>query len=279
MNSNEFSNQFDVLYNNISNNQAPGLNEYEKSVFLTKAEYELVKNHFSPESNSKQKGFDDTFKRDSDFSTIVRYKIIPLTSVDVSNFDPRAYKIVLEDKVFITLNEQLRLVNTDTTPATPVVTVEGVRQVIPISYDEYTRLMSKPYKEPLKYQAWRLRATDGTLSPSGESGTIDNSTIELIVRTADKKWAAESSNNSLSYAVRYVKKPNPIILESFESVYGEDVSIEGQNTPIIVNGSPCELNPMLHEEVLQRAVELAKVAWSGDQNDIQASITAGQRSE
>jgi hypothetical protein len=142
--------------------------------------------------------------------------------------------------------------------------VEGVRQVIPISYNEYTRLMSKPYKEPLKYQAWRLRATDGTISPSGESGTIDNSTIELIVRTADKNWAAESSNNSLSYAVRYVKKPNPIILESFASVYGEDVSIEGQNTPIIVNGSPCELNPMLHEEILQRAVELAKVAWSGD---------------
>ena len=31
----EFSNQFDVLYNNITSNQAPGLNEYEKSVFLT----------------------------------------------------------------------------------------------------------------------------------------------------------------------------------------------------------------------------------------------------
>ena len=34
----EFSDQFDVLYNNITSNQAPGLNEYEKSVVLTKAE-------------------------------------------------------------------------------------------------------------------------------------------------------------------------------------------------------------------------------------------------
>lgn len=33
----EFSDEFDVLYNNITSNQAPGLNEYEKSVFLTKA--------------------------------------------------------------------------------------------------------------------------------------------------------------------------------------------------------------------------------------------------
>ena len=47
MTSEEFSNQFDVLYNNITSNQAPGLNEYEKSVFLTKAQSEIVKNYFT----------------------------------------------------------------------------------------------------------------------------------------------------------------------------------------------------------------------------------------
>ena len=36
MTTQEFSNEFDVLYNNAGN-QAPGLDEYEKSVFLTKA--------------------------------------------------------------------------------------------------------------------------------------------------------------------------------------------------------------------------------------------------
>ena len=41
----------DVEYNNITSNQAPGLNEAEKSMFLTKAEYEVVMNHFS--ANSK----------------------------------------------------------------------------------------------------------------------------------------------------------------------------------------------------------------------------------
>ena len=30
----EFSTEFDVLYNNVTSNQAPGLNEYEKSLFL-----------------------------------------------------------------------------------------------------------------------------------------------------------------------------------------------------------------------------------------------------
>mgnify|MGYP006975185555 CR=1 FL=1 len=36
MTNNEFSNEFDVLYQNITSNQAPGLDEYEKSVFLSK---------------------------------------------------------------------------------------------------------------------------------------------------------------------------------------------------------------------------------------------------
>lgn len=38
----EFSIEFDVLYNNISSNQAPGLTEYEKSIFLTQAQESLV---------------------------------------------------------------------------------------------------------------------------------------------------------------------------------------------------------------------------------------------
>jgi hypothetical protein len=49
----EFSDTFDVLFNNVTSNQAPGLNEYEKSIFLTKAQDELIKNFFLPQSNSK----------------------------------------------------------------------------------------------------------------------------------------------------------------------------------------------------------------------------------
>lgn len=37
MTNKEMSDQFDLLYNNITSNQAPGLNEFDKSVFLTKA--------------------------------------------------------------------------------------------------------------------------------------------------------------------------------------------------------------------------------------------------
>ena len=38
----EWSLQFDLLYQNITSNKAPGLNKYEKSLFLTSAEYVIA---------------------------------------------------------------------------------------------------------------------------------------------------------------------------------------------------------------------------------------------
>ena len=71
MTNQEFSNEFDVLYNNIMSNQAPGLDEYEKSVFLTKAQDEIVKSYFDPRKNKPQEGFDGNEKRQIDFSMLI----------------------------------------------------------------------------------------------------------------------------------------------------------------------------------------------------------------
>ena len=72
MTKNEFLNQFNVLYNNTTSNQAPNLNEYEISVFLTKGEYEVLKNYFNPKSNKLGEGFDDSPKRHVDFSSLTK---------------------------------------------------------------------------------------------------------------------------------------------------------------------------------------------------------------
>ena len=68
MTTQEFSNEFDVLYNNIMSNQAPGLNEYEKSVFLTKAQSQLVNEYFNNRTDGfGGGGFDGSQKRQYDF--------------------------------------------------------------------------------------------------------------------------------------------------------------------------------------------------------------------
>lgn len=268
MTANEFSNQFDVLYNNITSNKAPGLNEYEKSYFLTKAQDELVKDYFNPKSNPKQEGYDDTVKRQADFSMLMKNET-PSQVNSSSKYDPRAIVYNMPTDLFLVVNEQVLFI----LPADGVEQTEdkvlGIRQVIPINYQEYRTLMSKPFKEPLKFQAWRIT--------TAVSNT--NALAEIVITSADKKKYAVGGNE-IQYSIRYIKRPRPILLADFSDSFGEGVSINGYNGSESYyagnNENPCELDPIIHEEILQRAVELAKIAWSGDAT---ASIQAGTRSE
>ena len=82
----EMDNMFDVLYNNITSNQAPGLNAYEKSIFLTKGQDETMKNYFNPKSkgNNTQEGFDGNAKRQVDFSMLTTVATTSATSYTYS---------------------------------------------------------------------------------------------------------------------------------------------------------------------------------------------------
>lgn len=250
----EFSDQFDVLYNNITSNQAPGLNEYEKSVFLTKAQEELVKDYFNPKSNPHQEGFDDSPKRQADFSSLITSTtLIPV--VNDKSFDKRAKSFQYPNDVFLVLNEQIY------SGDTPYV-------VVPISYREYDRLMAKPYKYPPKYQAWRLMTlsskdttTSGTSAGNPVSNPISSTIAEIIGIFKD---------STVTYSMRYIRRPKPIILTRLSDIQSS-LSIQKESEAMTST-----LPEEIHEEILQRAVELAKVAWSGD---VSAIIQTGQRSE
>ena len=234
----EFSNEFDVLYNNIMSNQAPGLDEYEKSVFLTKAQNEVIKNYFNPKGNKYREGFDGNAKRQIDFSSLIRV-VEPLATQSNIKFDERSQVFQMPTDVLFILNE------------TAVVTSDGIERlinIIPISFEEYSRLVSKPYKLPLKNQGWRLvQYTDSKITFISE--VVANGTIE-------------------NYKIRYVKRPKPIILTDLTD---SGISIDG-----LTDITNCELDPILHPEILQRAVELAKAAYTGD---IKSIVELGQRSE
>lgn len=239
----EFSNEFDVLYNNIMSNQAPGLDEYEKSVFLTKAQSEIIKNYFNPKGNKYQEGFDGSQKRQVDFSKLMKtYASSGTTPTPTSFFGnvTGAYKITWPDDVFVVVNEVVDVTKKDESGKYRL-------QVIPIKYDEYLRVSSKPYKQPLKNQAWRII--------NGEND------INLIVGHLNNV----SPNG---YHIRYVKHPKPIILESLD---GSGLSINNET-----NEMGCELDPEIHPEILQRAVELARAAYAGD---LKSNVELGQRTE
>ena len=327
----EFSNEFDILYNNITSNQAPGLDEYEKSVFLTKAQDEIIKSYFNPRLNKTQEGFDGNERRQIDFSMILESKVIYPTKIvrsrnfEISTYNGNVYNneqlkdteltfTVPYNKIPVKVNnvsvnnntvsiqidkpyELLKYIDTnyhtfqipedqsyqefsvaikdhgldypnfDIRESTKSVSFpsdilmfineyagvirDGENKrlvVIPISYTEYSRVMSKPFKRPLKNQAWRLL-----------EGTGDNKSADIII----------GANDTLRiYGIRYLKRPTPIILVDLT---GSGLTINGKSE--VTN---CKLDEILHPEILQRAVELAKAAYIGDLN---SQVALGQTSE
>lgn len=169
MTTQEFSNEFDVLYNNIMSNQAPGLDEYEKSIFLTKAQEELVRDYFNSRNVKNAQGFDDNQKRQYDFSTLLSsitlpdfidtYRALAVLGSAIYNtiFDSRAKIYIAPSDLFLVINESIED------------SAKRRYSVLPISYDEYNRLMLKPYGFPLKRQAWRI-ISDRTSSLVGWGG-------------------------------------------------------------------------------------------------------------
>ena len=143
MNLPEFSAQFDVLYNNITSNQAPGLNEYEKSVFLTKGEFQLVNEYFNSRTDGVGGGFDGSQKRQYDFSSLIKVTSPYYVGHIHQTIDKRSLVYLFPNDFYLAVNEALS---------------DGALQysVLPISYSEYQRLMLKPYAFPVKRSAWRL---------------------------------------------------------------------------------------------------------------------------
>ena len=250
----EMSNEFDILYNNIMSNQAPGLDEYEKSLFLTKAQNELILEYFNPKGNKFQEGFDGSERRQIDFSSLVFTKTVDTVAESyAAKRDNRSIVFSLQEDttpILLIINEFLRLHrNASASGVTPVVTADDkILTVVPISYIEYARVMMKPYKLPVKSQAWRLL-----------NSTADATNSNTAVPYAEILYNDSAYENyDPSYVVTYVKRPDPIILINLADAYS-DVSIDNKTT-----ATPCELDPIMHHDIVQRAVELAKAAYTGD---------------
>lgn len=266
----EFSNTFDTLLNSYNTQSQFGeqaskreivLDEYEKSVLLTQAQDIIVKSYFDGTLNQQGQGFDDSTRRQMDFSSLIKIaELAPLdpSEAQVQIFDDRGIVYPLPRKVvddveiegttdvLFILNEKLTQVCTKGQQR-----VEQWRKdfvIVPISYKEYDREMSKPYAQPLKKQAWRLFQNQAT-------GFDINS--ELIPRFNVKEETSEGAvpvSTTFIYKIRYVKRPTPIVLEDLPN----NLEIDGVTTE-----SECELNPIIHMDILNKAVELAIATRGG----------------
>lgn len=240
----EFNTNFDLLYNNIASNQAPGLDEYEKSVFLTNAQLELVKNYFNPKGNKYQEGFDQSPKRQLDFSTITDLMVYDITDAlpNVMKFNEDSIVFPYNDN-FLFIIQELATVTDSVTRTDKNVNIRSITNV------EYMMAMNKPYKYPFKHEGWRI------------IHNTNDRKLELLLSYGD---------SLKSYKIRYIKRPTPIILTDLSSL---GLTIDGISTP-----TDCILDEAMHAEIVQRAVELAKMSYDS-QNVQENIIQAGARTE
>lgn len=158
----EFSTEFDVLYNSITSNAAPGFNDYEKSVLLTLAQEELIKSYFVANNNTTGVGLDGSQKRHYDFSTLIKIKSLKNIVYDIITAGAKV-KIPLLNKdantIFLIPNDVFLILNEH------LIAKDNNYIVFPITYDTYNLLMSKPFPYPNKRQAWRLDSSiDGEVA-------------------------------------------------------------------------------------------------------------------
>lgn len=192
MDSLEFSNEFDILFNNIMSNQAPGLDDYEKSVFLTKAQEELVISAYS--GGTTGNSFESSEELRTYLASLVcTIKPTILNDSGLIGISPDStFYSIDNDYMFIT-SEYVILAESDN----KCISKKRI-PVIPITQDEFSRVENNPFRMSSKRRVLRL-----------DVGKDYSRVLELI-----------TPYNISEYVVRCVIKPNDIVIDS---------SVEGDN--------------------------------------------------
>lgn len=228
----ELSGRFDVLLNSYSQKANTGdvssvvdinLNEYEKSVFLTKAQEEVVVNLYNGKNI-----YGDSFESTEEIRRYLDALVVTKTYSDSEAIDALEPTSDLENTKVFPLPENIAFITLEK------VTYSGEEgkcsldgysaKVYPITHDTYNTIKDNPFRGPTKYKALRL--------DYGENK------VEIISKFPIKE-----------YYIKYLKRPNPIILVDLTN---ENLQIDGKSEV-----QDLTLNPLLYETILQRAVALA----------------------
>ena len=227
----EFSNEFDIRvdayrrmkdFDNQEILDSLDFDEYEKSLFLTKAQKEYVIAYYTGNNTFGYSFEEKEYVREALDALVDTYTTNSPVSADSKHLSDGKHTFTfyaIPDDLLWILYEQATF-----TSDTGCVCANGkVAEVIPATYDELHRRLRNPFRGTLKTRVLRLNSTDNQ--------------VELI-----------SDYPIGSYTLRYVKEPQPIILVALT----DDLSIDGETSAMT-----CALPEVTHTEILDRAVALA----------------------
>ena len=221
MTNKEFSDGFSTLLNSFGVTPNITLDEYEKSTFLTNAQEQLIIDIYSGRNIIYGKSFEQTEEIRRYLSNLVEtYE----TSTKVTG------KLGLsKDSVFFEIPQDTWFITYEVAflKDSRLGCLDGIEaSVVPLPQDDLYRAKDNPFRGPSKDRVLRL--------------DIKSDLAELI-----------SKYNVDKYLMRYISQPTPIILVDLP----DGLSIHGVSTE-----SECELNPVVHRAILERAVQLAIIS-------------------
>ena len=232
----EFSDKFDTLLNSYATIAPYGtpdspldieVDEYEKSVYLTRAEKELVVSFYSGR-NPYEISFEEKEEMREALDTLVKTttpEVIPENELPEGVESSNIYN---RSSVFYEIPEDLLYIIFEKVEFN-VYLCDGIKRkqalVVPTSHDDLWNMAQNPFKGPSKNKVLRLNAGDNI--------------VELI------------SHNDYpigSYLLRYVEEPKPIILINLP----DGLEIDGLSTE-----TECKLPQILHDRIIDVAVRMA----------------------
>jgi hypothetical protein len=223
----DFSNSFDTQLNSFAHTAQFGddtsladirVDEYEKSVFLTKAQNEIVIGLYTGK-NAYGESFEQTEELRRYLANLIEEA--ELSPIITSDGKPLGME---SNSKFFTLP-----------PDCWFITYEGViisdgkcegtssLQVVPVRQDEYHKLKKNPFRGANDRRALRLDLSEGN--------------VEIISKYTVTK-----------YYLRYLRKVRPIVLENMPN----GLTVNGIN-----EATDCELHESLHQRILELAVRMA----------------------
>lgn len=230
MNVEQFSNEFDTLVNAYArtlpfgNDESPfdiRIDEYEKSLFLTKAQKELVIDYYSGQ-NAYNLSFEEKEiireALDTLVKTITPEALDSTTPQHIMDDSRKMYYYRLPEDLLYIIFEEVKF-------SSYISGCKGGASalVVPSTHDELWHRLQNPFRGPNNNRVLRLNA--------------ENNVVELI-----------SDYPIGSYLLRYVEEPKPIILTDLP----DGLSIEGISTK-----TECALPSILHHKILDVAVRMA----------------------
>lgn len=234
----EFSNEFDVLAQSylkeggftMSDSSLLAFNEYEKSVYLTREQEQLVIALYS--GNATYGGFELTEQIRRSLDNLLTDVVLEPMQKEGNHIVDGSQWFALPDgseegkpKLWYIVYEAASYSSDAGVDNCPKDSTSFPVEVIPVTYDDLHRTKGNPFRGPSRRRALRL-----------DKGKETSNIVELVPKYKLGK-----------YYVKYIRRPDPIILTDLGELEINGISSE----------SSCCLHESVHRMILDSAVRAA----------------------